>query len=323
MIITRTPLRISLVGGGTDLPAYYREYGPGAVVSFAIDKYMNIVVNEPMEDKVRVSYSTTEIVDWATELKHELARNCLILHGIARKIEILSVADIPGRGTGLGSSSAYTVGLTRALDLMQCKVRPLEEVAEEACKVEIDLCEKPIGKQDQYACAIGGLNYMTFEQDDRIRIKPITLTPERVEEFGKRFLLFYTGMTRDANAVLKDQTDNLYRNQVQMEEMAAIANELYADLATGNFKTIGEKMMQNWRLKKGLARAISNPAINAYVNVALNWGAEGVKLCGAGGGGFLLVYAHQAAHPEIIAHMGLPAVRVAVEPHGCRMIWRD
>jgi galactokinase/mevalonate kinase-like predicted kinase len=211
MIITRTPLRVSFAGGGTDLKAYYgRERG--AVLSTAIDKYIYITVNRKFDDKVRVSYSVTEMVDRAADLKHELIREALNLTGISGGIEITSISDVPSQGTGLGSSSSYTVGLLNALYAYTGKLVSAERLADEACRIEIDLCGKPIGKQDQYIAAYGGMQHIQFNPDDSVFVDPLPCHRELREQLQSSLLMLYTGLTRSANDVLSEQRKNTEQN---------------------------------------------------------------------------------------------------------------
>src|SRR5579862_3083560 len=207
VIITRTPLRISFAGGGSDFPAVY-ERGSGAVVATAIDKYMYITVNRKFDDKIRASYSTTEMVDRVDDLKHELIREALRTTGISGGIEITSISDIPSRGTGLGSSSTYTVGLLHALHAYTGRHAGAQRLAEEACEIELQRCRKPIGKQDQYIAAYGGLQFMRFDADG-VRVEPLVMSAAFRERLQAYFLLLYTGLTRSADAILEEQGRNL------------------------------------------------------------------------------------------------------------------
>jgi D-glycero-alpha-D-manno-heptose-7-phosphate kinase len=309
MIITRTPLRISLVGGGTDTPAFY-EKNLGAVVSFAIDKYIYISVNEKFDGKFRVSYSKTENVEERENIEHPIVRNTLQQYNIHTGLEIVSVADIPGGGTGLGSSSAFTVGLINALDWKIANTHRIHgALAEVAFQVERQ--SNPfIGKQDAYAAAFGGFNLFRFK-GNKVGYKPIEY-PDEIQDW---FLLLYTGITRPSDDLLKSQSKSLSAGGVVIgREMAALAEEF-------TLKNIGEMLKQNWILKKEIHNGISSPQIDKWYWTALQNGAEGGKLCGAGGGGFLFFYAPPDAHERIIKATGLRRVDFRIEQEGSKVIY--
>lgn len=331
MIVVRTPLRISLVGGGTDLPEFYRHNNGGAVVSFTIDKYVYIAVNRPFENKVRVSYSETENVLFAEDVQHELVRNCLKKMNITQNIEIVSISDIPGRGTGLGSSSAFTVGLLNALVQFGIKYRPPGHkcydhlnVAEESCDVEIRMCGKPIGKQDQYASAYGGLNYFEFKPDDSVDIHRITMKKEHTEELNKRLMLFWTGITRRADTVLDEQNENIEKEdntRLLMEKMKYLAHDMYIALSQGNISIVGDYLHKNWMFKKQLASNITNDKINAWYEMARIKGAVGGKVLGAGGGGFMLFYVPKDKQDAVRDELPLKQVPFKISNMGTEVIY--
>jgi len=327
MILTKTPLRVSLVGGGTDLYPFYHNHGGGKVVSFTINKYVYILVNKPMEDKVRVSYSKTENVKLARDVEHELVRACLKKMRIHNNIEIVSVADIPGSGSGLGSSSAFTVGLLNALTQFKIK-NGMDywsiDLAEEACDVEIEMCGKPIGKQDQYACAYGGFNMFEFHPGGDVEVRRIGLTPELLEELNKRLMLFYTGITRPSDPILREQNVNIKStiNTYQiMEAMRNLAQKTYEELLLGNISCIGDALYLNWSLKKQLADGITNDQIDDWYNTGLRHGAVGGKVLGAGGGGFMLFYVPKDRQKEVLDHMPLKHVPFKIVSEGSRVIY--
>jgi len=208
MIISQTPFRISFAGGGSDLPAYYREHG-GAVVSTAIDKYVYVTVSRKFDHTLRVSYSRTEEVEKAAQLQHPIVRESMHMLGLEGGLEITSVADIPSRGTGLGSSSSFAVGLLHALHAIEGRHVSAEQLADEACRIEIEKCGEPIGKQDQYAAAYGGLNYIQFLRDGSVHVEPIALSRDARENLDRHFLMFYTGITRSASDILAGQSKAL------------------------------------------------------------------------------------------------------------------
>lgn len=301
MIITRTPLRVSFAGGGSDLPAFY-EQEPGAVVSTAIDKYIYITVNPKFDHMIRASYSVTEIVDSVAELKHELIREALYLLDIKEGIEITSISDIPSQGTGLGSSSSYTVGLLNALYAYKGHMAGAERLADEACHIELDRCRKPIGKQDQYIAAYGGLKLIRFNSDGSVYTDPIICSPATRKRLQTRLLLLYTGLTRSADNILIEQTLETRSNEakrVSLRRMVSLADQLCQALSRDNIDAFGEILHAGWLEKRKLAANISNRHIDDWYERARAAGAIGGKLLGAGGGGFLLLYADPAHHGDI------------------------
>jgi D-glycero-alpha-D-manno-heptose-7-phosphate kinase len=301
MIITRTPLRISFAGGGSDLPAFY-EKERGAVVSTAIDKYIYITVNPKFDHKIRASYSVTEIVDTVDEVRHELIREALRLLGIQQGIEITSISDIPSQGTGLGSSSSYTVGLLNALYAYLGHMAGAERLAREACYIEIDRCGKAIGKQDQYIAAYGGLQYIRFNPDGSVFTDPVICSLDTRKRLQSRLLLLYTGLTRRADDILTEQTRETRSNeetQASLRYMVSLADQLCEALGRDEIDAFGEILHSGWLEKRKLASGISNGCIDAWYERARAAGAIGGKLLGAGGGGFLLLYADPAYHADI------------------------
>ena len=324
MIISRTPLRISFAGGGTDLRAYYgRERG--AVLSTAIDKYIYITVNRKFDDKVRASYSVTEMVDRAADLKHELIREALKIVGIEGGVEITSISDVPSQGTGLGSSSSYTVGLLNALYAFTGKQVGAGRLAGEACRIEIEICGKPIGKQDQYIAAYGGMQHIQFNPDESVFVDPIPCRRELREQLQSSLLMLYTGLTRSADGVLGEQRRNTEENGAAMEglrKMRDLADQLRESLCDGNLDGFGETLHAGWMLKRTLAAGISTSAIDTWYDLARRQGAIGGKLLGAGGGGFLLLYAHPDRHADIARSLpGLRPVAFRFEPQGSKIIF--
>ena len=324
MIISRTPLRISFAGGGSDLPAFYR-HEPGAVVSTAINKYIYITVNKKFDNKIRASYSITEIVDSVDELKHELIREALTLVGLNGGIEITSISDIPSRGTGLGSSSTYTVGLLNALYAYTGQHVGAERLAREACQIEIERCGKPIGKQDQYIAAYGGLQHIQFNPDESVFVDPVICNPETKKKLQKRLLLLYTGLTRSAEEILREQKANTESNEEKqwaLRVMTRLAQELREALCRNDLDYFGEVLYQGWLEKKKLASKISNSRIDEWYERARQHGAIGGKITGAGGGGFLLLYAPPERHKEIVRALPeLQPVPFRFEPQGSKIIY--
>jgi D-glycero-alpha-D-manno-heptose-7-phosphate kinase len=323
MIISRTPLRISLAGGGSDLPAFWKREG-GAVTSTTINKYIYITVNPKFDNKIRASYSRTEIVDTVDELQHELIREALRLLGITGGIEITSISDIPSQGSGLGSSSSYTVGLLNALYTYLGKHAGAKRLASEACRIEIELCNKPIGKQDQYIGAFGGLQHIQFNPDGSVFVDPVICKPETKRKLDEHLLLLYTGITRSADGILAEQQDNLSQenNRRITRRMVNIARELRDALTADDFMAVGELLHAGWVEKRKLALGITNSRIDAWYETARALGALGGKITGAGGRGFLLLFAPPERHGDIIA--ALPELRpvpFALEPQGSKIIY--
>ena len=324
MIISRTPLRISFVGGGSDLPAFY-EHEPGAVVSTSINRYIYITVNPKFDRRIRASYSQTETVDHVDQLKHELIRESLRATDIDGAIEITSISDIPSRGTGLGSSSAYTVGLLNALHAHTGRLAGAERLAREACVIEIERCGRPIGKQDQYSAAYGGLKYLAFNPDGTVFVEQILCAPAARRTLERDLMLLYTGQTRRAESILEEQSRNSAdrdATRAGLRRMVGMAGQLRDALNRGDIAGFGEVLHANWEEKRHLARGISNPTLDGWYETARAHGAIGGKVLGAGGGGFLLLYAPAARHAEICA--ALPALRRLTfhfEPQGSRLIY--
>lgn len=304
MIITQTPFRMSYVGGGTDLASFYREHR-GAVVSTAIDKYMYITLHRKFDSGVRVAYSKVEDVASAAELQHPLVRESLHLMGVKGGVEITSTADIPAKGTGLGSSSSYTVGLLSALHAYLGKQVSSPELARLACQIEIELCGEPIGKQDQYAAAVGGLNLFEFQPDESVSITPVQIKPSFKAELDAATLIFYTGSTRSASGILAEQSMNNARaeKKLVLRRMTDLAYEFKCGLEAGDLEVLGDLLQENWSLKKELASGITSPAIDAMYSAGMAAGAIGGKLLGAGAGGFMMFLVPKHEINSVIAAM--------------------
>jgi D-glycero-alpha-D-manno-heptose-7-phosphate kinase len=305
MIITQTPLRIGLVGGGTDLPDYYREYG-GRVLSSAIDKYIYIIVKQRFDDDIYVNYSKKEIVSRVEDIEHELVREAMLMTGVSKGVEITTLADIPSSGSGLGSSSAVTVGLLHALFAYQGHQVSAAELADRACAIEIERCGKPIGKQDQYIAAFGGIRDIHFGPGEQVVAEEVSLSAAERWALQHQILLFYTGITRSANAILAEQTANIEVTRPQLDILRDLAGFAVDRLHCGDVDAIGTAMRQTWEAKRKLASGVSNRQIDLAVTRALEAGASGAKLTGAGGGGFLLVICpieRQRAVRESLADM--------------------
>lgn len=293
MILTRTPFRIPLGGGGTDLPAFYEKHG-GFLLSVAIDKYMYIAINRPIVDSlVRIKYSRTEIVENTAQVQHQLARAALEYHGIKDSIEISSMADIP-EGTGMGSSGSYIVGLLKGLQTLIHKGYSIQELAEEACHIEIDLLHKPVGKQDQYLAAYGGFTAMEIDRDGTVKVSKLNLRHEIIEELQNKLLLFYTGISRDALGILGEQSANIKKEQGDvakaMLRIKEIGFEIKKSIEEGNLDNYGRLMDEHWQVKKKISTKMSDSKIDKLYALAKANGVLGGKILGAGGGGFFMFY---------------------------------
>ncbi|MGH3517726.1 MAG: GHMP kinase [Haloechinothrix sp.] len=321
MIITQTPLRIGLVGGGTDLPSYYREHG-GRVLNAAIDKYVYVIVKQRFDDAIYVNYSKKEIVSRVEDLQHELVKEAMHMAGVRGGVEITTLADIPSAGSGLGSSSSVTVGLLHALFAYQGRQVSAEELAERACAIEIDRCRKPIGKQDQYAAAFGGISDIHFGPGDRVAVDEIRLPPPLRRRLQGELLLFFTGITRSADTILSEQTANVGDRIPQLDQLRDLAGEAADGLRSGDLGALGTALCKSWQAKRTLATGVSNRQIDEAVEAALEAGASGAKVTGAGGGGFLLVTCpveYQRAVRDRLADM--KELPIKLEPLGSRVIF--
>ena len=288
MIVTQTPLRIGLLGGGTDFPGYYREHG-GRVINCAIDKYIYVIVKQRFDNDIYVNYSKKEIVSHVDELEHELVREAMRMTGVTKGVEITTLADIPSTGSGLGSSSAVTVGLLHALFAYQGRQVSAEQLAEKACVIEIERCQKPIGKQDQYIAALGGLRDIRFGPGDGVVAEELVLSPADRRALQRQIMLFYTGITRNANSILAEQNANIGTTLPLLDVLRDLAGFAVDRLRSGGIDVIGPAMRESWEAKRKLASGVSNERIDTAVSRALDAGALGAKLTGAGGGGFVLV----------------------------------
>jgi D-glycero-alpha-D-manno-heptose-7-phosphate kinase len=293
MIITRSPLRISLGGGGTDLPSYYRDH-EGFLIAGAIDRYVYITVHQTFVPELIVKYSQLERVEGAADLKHPILRECFALVGVdGRYLELTSMADIPA-GTGLGSSGSFTTATLKALHALRKNLVHPRELAEQACQVELERLREPIGKQDQYIAAYGGLTCFRFLRDGRVEAEALRVSTEALYNLEDNLLLFFTGYSRSASAILKEQDDKSRALDASMLENLHFVKQLGLDsrrlLEAGDLRGFGELMNVHWEWKKQRSRSMSNDDIDRYYRLARENGALGGKLIGAGGGGFLLFY---------------------------------
>lgn len=289
MIITRTPFRVSFAGGGSDMAAFYQEHG-GCVLSTTINRYMYIMVHPYFTGETALKYSKTECVSNLNDIQHSIFR-CVLTNLDISGVEITSTADVPS-GTGLGSSSAFTVGLLHSLACYKGKFVSKAKLAEMACDVEIRQLGNPIGKQDQYAAAFGGLNFIKFNPDDTVSVRPIILAGRTLRKLQKNLVMFYTGLKHDANKILAEQTQNVAKEDKaeNLMQMCQLAHEMKESLEKNDITDFGKMLDEGWQRKRELAGGVTNPAIDELYDIAMQNGAEGGKLLGAGGGGFLLFY---------------------------------
>ena len=320
MIITQTPLRVGLVGGGTDLPSFYREHG-GRVLNAAIDKYVYVVVKQRFDDDIYLNYSQKEIVSRVEDLRHDLVREAMHMAGVRHGVEITTLADIPSAGSGLGSSSSVTVGLLQALFAYQGVQLSAQELAERACSIELDRCGKPIGKQDQYAAAYGGICDLRFGPGDRVGVEQIHLEPALHRHLQGELMLFYSGITRSADTILREQTANVSQRLDQLGLLRDLAEGAAEALRNGDSDQVGIALNKSWEAKRDLASGVSNTMLDAAVDAAVDAGASGAKVAGAGGGGFVLVACpvqHQAAVRAALPEM--KELPIKIDPFGSRVV---
>ena len=323
MIITRTPFRVSFAGGGSDLPSFYRRH-EGCVLSMTINKYMYVSIHPTFNrDETVVKYSQTEIVRDVRAVQHPIARQLLLDYGIDG-VEIVSTADVPA-GTGLSTSSAYTVGLIHALNAFRGKLCSQERIAREACEIKKKKLGEPIGKQDQYGTAVGGLKFIRFKSDDSVEVEPLAVSRQKLSELEGNLLLFYTGLTHSAGEILQEQNKNVagedkkFQNLVKMTELAY---ELREAVVAGKLDDFGRILNENWLLKRELASQISNDKIGKYYDLAMANGALGGKLLGAGGGGFLLFYCPKEKQKRLRSALSdLWELPFAMESSGTKIIY--
>jgi D-glycero-alpha-D-manno-heptose-7-phosphate kinase len=312
---------VSFAGGGTDLPAFYR-HEPGAVLSLALDKHMYVTVSPRFEPSTRVAYTRTEIVDHVKDLHHELVREALNMTGLGRHLEITTVGDVPA-GAGLGSSSSLTVGVLLALYAYKGQIVSAKNMAEQACRIEIDVLGKPIGKQDQYAAAFGGMNYIRFNPEGSVDVEPVPATPETMQELSKRILLFYTEQQRSADDILKRQSEGTKDRMPVLRAMRDLAHEMRLALGGGaGLDEFARLLHEGWKLKRSLGFGIALESADAWYEQARKLGAQGGKLLGAGGGGFLLLLAPTERHSMIRDALGHPReLTFGIDRRGGRIIF--
>ncbi len=321
MIIVQTPLRISFFGGGTDFPSFFMEEG-GCVLSSAIDKYIFVTVKKRFDRKLRIGYTQTEMVDEVSQIHHEMIREALLITGVSQGIEVTTMGDIPSEGSGLGSSSTVTVGALHALHTYLNNSVTMEQLAREACDIEIGRLGKPIGIQDQYIAAYGNLRFFEFCPDGQVKVEKVILDTDLRRELNDRFMLFFTGISRKADSVLTEQKSNIKDRMNVLREIRDMAYQAKSDLQAGQFDAFGSLLHHSWELKKRMAGQISNGRIDEMYDAARRAGAIGGKITGAGGGGFILLCAPHEKHQAIRqALSGLQELPFQLEPDGTKVIF--
>lgn len=325
MIISKTPLRMSFAGGGSDFRGYYQK-GYGSVVSTAIDKYIYVTLNKKFDDLIRVNYSKTEMVKNIEEIEHNLIREALKLVGITKGIDISYVSDmLPAReGTGLGASSSLLIGILNALYAYKGQRVSTERLAKEACKIEIEILDKPIGKQDQYAAAFGNFNFIKFNADESVSVEPILCKKEIKEGLDRKLLLFYTGIGSLSEDVLPEQKRKIDINLSILDKMVKLSEELRDALTNNDLKEFGNILHQGWLYKQKLASKITNSIINSYYEKARQAGAIGGKILGSGGGGFLLLYCEEENQDKVRQVLSnLKETSFRFEAEGSKIVYVD
>ena len=324
MIITRTPFRITLGGGGTDLSSYYSRYG-GFIFAAGIAKYMYIDVNQPFDGLVRVKYSQSETVEAVAEIKHDIARDSLKLMGIERGIEVVSIADIPA-GTGLGSSSCYTVGLLNALHTFKSDHINLSDLAEEACKLEIDILGGPLGKQDQYMAAYGGLTVLEIERDGAVKVRSARVSEDSIDELNRNLLVFYTHTSHSSADILADQRSGVERDEREivesMHRIKEIGYRVLEAVESSNLSEVGRLFDAHWEQKKKLSPKMTSPRFEEIYRIARESGALGGKISGAGGGGFFVFYVEEnhRRFKDRMQELGLRPMRYRFDFEGSKVL---
>ena len=315
---------MSFVGGGSDLPSFYRNH-EGAVVSTAVDKYIYVTVNTKFDERIRISYSKTENVERIGEIEHPIVREGLKHLNVTGGIEVTSIADVPSSGTGLGSSSSFAVGFTNAMQAYLGRTSSARQLAETACHLEIDVLGEPIGKQDQYAAAFGGLNLIRFYRDETVEVRKLICKRETYENLEQSCLVFYTGKTRSASNILRTQSEAVQRDDSKisaLKSMVFLANEMARQIENNSISGLGEILDENWKLKRALASGVTTEQIDEWYERGIRAGASGGKLLGAGSGGFLMFFAHSKSHSKIISALPeLKPVRFGFERTGSAIIF--
>ncbi len=327
MIISRSPVRITLGGGGTDLPSYYTKYG-GALIAAAIDKYTLVSAHSRFDDDIKLNYSKTEIVNDISKIKHNIFRESLKLLKIKKGIELTSLSDMPS-SSGLGTSGSFTIALLNALHTYKKEFVSQKKLAEEACKIEMDILKEPIGKQDQYIAAFGGITFFEFNKKGNVKVEPLKISEEAIDELHSNIMLFYTGIRRSASKILKEQDEKSKNNEektiITLHQIKKIGLETKKAFEKGDVDKLGYFLDDHWNIKKQLSKNISNPEIDEWYFHAKKHGALGGKIMGAGGGGFFMFYhnGNVAAKTKFIKEMnkkGLKIMRYNFDFEGSKII---
>lgn len=324
MIITRTPYRVSFLGGGSDLPEFYKQ-SVGKVLSTSIAQYMYISIHPSFDPReIKIKYEQSECVTSLDDIQHPIVKAILKRYQLTG-VEITSVGDMPAQ-TGLGSSSSFTVGLLKAVHTYLGNSRTNAEIANEACDIEINVLDRPIGKQDQYAAALGGLNLLTFNQDDSVSSAPVNLTPAQKSSLEDNLIMFYTKGTRSSMDILQEQVHNIATNSQKLslqKDMVALVPELVKEIEQGNVAVIGEYLDKGWQIKQKLASSISDEALSEIYEKAKAAGSQGGKLLGAGGGGFFLFYSETEKQKALEEALGLRAFKVVLDTEGTKVVYNS
>ena len=325
MIVSRAPVRFSLGGGGTDLPSYSREHG-GFVVAAAVDKFVNVCVARRFQNNIRLAYSESEVAESTSEIRHPIFKAALEMTGIERGVELHSLADVPAN-TGLGSSSSFTVALLNGLHAYKREFYPAERLAKEACELEIERLGEPIGKQDQYIAAFGGVSALTFHPDGSVDVERLPLREEVIDELESNLVIYYSGVERSASSVLKEQAKTIVANKdaavQRMHRIKELGYETKRILLAGRIDAYGEMLHEHWTNKRKLAANMADSTIDEHYDTALRAGAIGGKLMGAGGGGFFMFYARAADRRRVhdaLAARGLRPMRFRFDFDGARIM---
>ena len=321
MIVTQTPLRLSFFGGGTDFPDYYRVDG-GAVLTTAIDKYVYVIVKDRFDDDIYINYSVKEIVKSVDAIRHDLVREAMRITGVDRGVEITTLADVPSTGTGLGSSSAVTVGLLHALHTYRGRLVDARTLAEQACQIELDILKRPIGRQDQYISAFGGLRAIGFRSDGQVDVGHVRTDPATPRRLQDRLLVFFTGRTRSSSTILERQQRRISQSRGDLDRLKSYALEAHDLLLAGRLDEFGELFDAAWRHKKALAEGVSDAVIDRLYDLARDAGASGGKIAGAGGGGFLVFYVPPSRQDDVRqALVPLRELPITFDPSGARVVF--
>jgi len=327
MIISRSPVRITLGGGGTDLPSYYSKYG-GALIAAAIDKYTLVTAHTRFDDDIKLNYSKAEQVQNVDEIKHNIFREALRLLNITKGIELTSLSDMPS-SSGLGTSGSFTVAVLNVLHTYKKEFVSQKQLAEEACKIEMEILKEPIGKQDQYIAAFGGITYFEFDKSGNVTVKPIKMSEEARDELHNNIMLFYTGITRSASDILREQDEKSKKDEGStidtLHEIKRIGLDTKKAFEVGEIDKFGEFLDLHWDIKKQLSKDISNQFIDECYSLAKSNGALGGKIMGAGGGGFFMFYHNgnntkKTAFIKELAKQGLKKMRYNFDFEGSKII---